>query len=128
MSTSGQGYEIDVEGTRRVLSELANLASKVQSSIADLGGLAVPTGCYGGVGTAVATANVNVHQQSVATLQTVLAVIQQIQQRATQSVNNYAQADTGIAQVLLQLAASDRPTLAHELTHIVQQRSGTPKP
>lgn len=106
--SAGGGYQVSADEMRRVISGLVEVTAQIQHTIGQLGGLSVPGGCFGGVGSAVATANTAVQAQSTATLGAVLSTLQELNRRLTTSADGYDRADRTVADVLAVLGTSDR--------------------
>jgi hypothetical protein len=105
--SAGGGYEVGIEEMRGVIRGLMEVTAQIQGAIGHLGGLSIPGGCFGGVGSSVATANAALQARSVTTLATLLSALQELNRRLTESVDGYDRADRGIAATLATLARSE---------------------
>lgn len=93
---------------RAAIRDLTEVLARANGSTMDLSGLGVPTGCYGGVGTAMATANAALQSRSASTMTRLLSVLGEISNRLARSADDYDRADEQIARMLRELAAADR--------------------
>jgi len=106
--SAGSGYEVSADGMRDVLRGLVDLTAQISGAVGQLGQLSIPGGCFGGVGTSVASGNVAVQAQSAVTLRALASVLQEINRRLNDTVDGYDRADRTIADTLALLSASDR--------------------
>jgi len=103
----GGGYEVGPARMREVIRGLTEVTAQIQQAVGELGGLTIPGGCFGGVGTSVATANAALQAQNVATLSALLSALGELNRRLTESVDGYDRADRTIAEALAALAGSE---------------------
>lgn len=102
------GYQVDTAAMRDVIRQLTDVLGQAGGSIDELGGLMIPTGCYGSVGSSVASANTALHGQAVVTLRALSTVVREINNRLERCANDYHQTDQDIAKGLSELTASVR--------------------
>jgi hypothetical protein len=96
MATTGN-YQVDPQAVLRVLNDVGQLLSQIETAVAQVRGMAVPSGCYGAVGMSVASANTTLQMQSAATLAGLLTALAETSRRVRGSAAGYDRTDSEIA-------------------------------
>jgi Excreted virulence factor EspC, type VII ESX diderm len=104
--SAGGNFQVDPQAMATVLTGISGLLGQLQGAVGDAGGLAVPAGSFGGLGTSVAGTAGTLQAQSSAALGALHAALAELHRRLNSSLDGYQQADRDVAAALLALTPS----------------------